>query len=504
MKAKVIVNRNFARGDVDEKIYGSFVEHMGRVVYGGIYDPKHPLSDENGFRMDVMKKAKEMGITCVRYPGGNFSSAHDWKESIGPVKERPTVLEPAWHSIETNEFGIPEFIKWADKAEVQPLFAVNLGTMGIQDALQLLEYCNLDTDTKFSKMRRRDGAAKPWGIRYWCLGNEMDGDWQIGHKDAEDYAKLARETGKAMKMVDPSIYLSVCGSSKSSMPSFPEWDATVLDQTYEVADFLALHQYYGGQELGTAEFLAQSMDLEDYIRGILGACDYIKAKKRSKKDIMLSFDEWGVWSMPDKVVKDQVDHQAWTKAPAFSEQIYTMEDSLLFASMLMSFIRHADRVKIACQSLLTNISAAIMTSHDGDCWVQPIYYPFAMMAKYGKGMVLLNHTTVPEYYDREQHAVPYLDHVEVFNSNANEIVAFLVNRSETDTISLDLDCENFEPTSVEHISMSHPDKKMTNEIDHDAVSPEKIDDTVFCASHVRATLQPLSFSMIRIACRPEV
>lgn len=501
-KASMIINKNFTKGQIDPRIYSSFVEHMGRVVYSGIYEPGHPEADEDGFRRDVLDKVKEMGVTGVRYPGGNFVSCYDWRDGVGPKDKRPRRLEIAWRSIETNEFGVNEFMKWAEKAEIEPIFAVNLGTKGIENAVSLVEYCNIPGGTLYSDLRREHGVEKPYGIKTWCLGNEMDGDWQVGHKTCEEYGRIAQETAKAMKLVDPAIRLVSCGSSKSSMATYPEWEARTLEYTYPYVDYISLHQYYDGQDKGTPYFLAQSLDMENYIRTVIGTCDYVKAKKRSDRELFISFDEWGVWSMADKDVAAQVDEKPWQIAPALSEQIYSLEDSLLFASMMMNFLKYADRIKIACQSLLTNISAAIMTRQGGEVWVQPVFYPFSYMSRYGRGQTLRSVLDSPVYDVREFKQVPYVDSVSVYNQEQGEVVVFLVNRSEDEAVSFCVRLENFgscEP--LQHIELTSQDKKATNQYRHDTVVPREIRDLVSDPGRQQITCQlsPLSWNMLRIA-----
>ncbi len=499
MKATVIVNKDFSKGKIDKRIYSSFVEHMGRVVYSGIYEPGHKSADEDGFRQDVLEKVKELGVTGIRYPGGNFVSCYDWRDGVGPVEKRPRRLEIAWRAIETNEFGTNEFMKWAKKAGIEPIFAVNLGTKGIENAVSLVEYCNIKGGTLYSDMRKGHGVEEPYGIGLWCLGNEMDGDWQIGHKQAEEYGRLAQETAKAMKQVDSSIQLVSCGSSKSDMQTYPDWEATTLNYTYDYVDYVSLHQYYGNQEKGTPFFLAQSLDMENYIKTVIGTCDYVKAKKRSKKELYISFDEWGVWSIPDTEVASQVHEEAWEVAPHLSEQIYSLEDSLLFASMMMNFLKYADRIKVACQSLLTNISAAIMTERGGDVWVQPVFYPFSWMAGYGHGEVLRDVLHGPAYFCEGFGEVPYVDEVTVYNEENGELVLFAVNRSEEEAVSLTACLQGFEPQRViEHLALSHWNKKATNLVNHEEVKPYHVTDNVLEREEVIVTMEPLSFHMIRI------
>lgn len=496
---KVIINKAFKVGRIDSRLFGSFLEHMGRVIYTGIYEPDNDNSDEDGFRKDVLERVRKMNVTVIRYPGGNFVSAYNWEDGVGPVEERPRKLELAWRAIETNEFGTNEFMKWAKKAKVDPIFTVNLGTRGVEDAVHYLEYCNFAGETKYSDMRRNHGIQKPYGIKLWCLGNEMDGEWQIGHKSAEDYGKLAAETGKAMKLVDPDIELIVCGSSLSSMDSYPKWDVSVLEKTYDVADYLALHQYYAGQEKGTKGFLAQSLDMEEYIKTIRSAAQVVKAMKRSKKDMKFSIDEWGVWAVPGNTVNNEVDKKPWQIAPAISEQIYTMEDALLFAEMQMVMLRNADVIKIACQSLLTNVSACIMTEKGGGHWVQTIYYPFYYIANYAKGIVLKSQCEGPVYSCDEFSRVLYVDSISVWNDEDDELVYFAVNRDEENVQEVSLELSDFSVKGiVESISMTAADKKMTNQFDHDAVKPELVKNTQLTEKEAKIKLKPLSFNMVRL------
>lgn len=283
VKAKMIVDKSFRIAEVDKRIYGSFVEHLGRAVYGGIYEPTHSTSDESGFRNDVKELVKQLDVPIIRYPGGNFVSGYNWEDGVGPVASRPRQLELAWRTVEPNEVGTNEFFKWAKDIGSEVMMAVNLGTRGIDAARNLVEYCNHPGGSYWSDLRRSHGVEQPHKIKTWCLGNEMDGPWQIGHKTAEEYGRLAVESAKAMKLIDPDIELVSCGSSSSTMPTFPEWEATTLDHTYEVADYISLHQYYGNHDNDTTNYLARSMDMDHFIHTVISTCDYIKAKKRSKK-----------------------------------------------------------------------------------------------------------------------------------------------------------------------------------------------------------------------------
>ncbi|WP_242622781.1 arabinosylfuranosidase ArfA [Lachnoclostridium sp. Marseille-P6806] len=501
--ARIKVNRSFQKGEISPYIYGSFVEHMGRVVYSGIYEPDHPCSDEDGFRGDVLEKIKGMGVTCVRYPGGNFVSTYDWRDGVGPKENRPRKRTLAWKSIETNEFGTDEFMKWAGKAGVMPVFAVNLGTKGIENALSFLEYCNLPAGTFYSDMRAGNGHAAPYEIPVWCLGNEMDGDWQIGHKTAEEYGKLAAQTAHAMKALDADLQLVVCGSSSASMASYTDWERIVLEEAYDYVDYIALHQYFGGQEAGTAAFLAQAADFDRYIHTVEGICDTVRSKKRSRKQINISIDEWGVWEIRGTEVEKDVNSRDWEIAPAFSEQIYTMEDTLLFASMLMTMLRHCDRVKFACQSLLTNISACIMTEKGGGCWVQPIYYPFALMSEFGRGSVLECVEDIAGY-DYHGMRIPYIDALCVHNTEKNELVFFILSRNGED-IPFEAELQDFHVTGIEDaVVLQAEDIKTTNAADHEVIAPRSMPERFSLDGHLsgktllRGTIEGYSWNMLRV------
>lgn len=480
-------------------MYGSFLEHMGRVIYTGVYEPGHRKADEEGFRQDVVEKVKQMGVTCVRYPGGNFVSAYQWEDGIGAKADRPRRPDLAWRSVESNAFGTDEMIRWCEKAGVEPIFTVNLGTRGIMEAVQYLEYCNFDQGTYYSNLRRRCGREEPYGIKLWCLGNEMDGEWQIGHKSASEYGRLAAETGKAMKVLDPTIELIACGSSLSSMATCPEWDLTVLEHTYDVIDYLALHQYYGGQDKGTGAFLAQSLDMEEHICTIRSAAQVVKRKKRSRKNMKFSIDEWGVWAASGETIEEEVARNAWKKAPAISEQIYTLEDALLFASMQMVMLRHADVIKIACQSLLTNVSACIMTKPGGGVWLQTIFYPFYYLSNYARGVVLNPAVEGAVYSCEEFSEVPYVDALTVYNEKEKEIAVFLVNRDEENRQDVEIILEGFDAREIkEAIVLTTTDKKLTNEHDHQTVTPKKTSHVSLTKTGCEGSLEKLSFYMIRI------
>lgn len=421
-KAKIILDKDFRVGEVDPRIYGSFIEHLGRAVYGGIYEPDHPTADGMGFRQDVLKLVKELRVPIVRYPGGNFVSGYNWEDGIGPKKSRPKRLEIAWRVIETNQIGVNEFASWAKRADTRVLMAVNLGSKGMDSTRNLVEYCNHPNNTYWSDLRISHGFREPHKIKTWCLGNEMDGPWQIGHKTAEEYGRLACETARVMKGVDPTIELVACGSSSIGMPTCPAWDATVLEHTYEMVDYISLHTYLGNSENKLGTFLAKSLGMDSYIKTIISTCDYVKAKVRSKKVLSLSFDEWNVWYHSfeaDRKIKP------WSIAPAQVEDIYNFEDALVVGCMLITLLKHADRVKIACLAQLVNVIAPIMTVNKGPAWRQTIFYPFLHGSIYGRGAVLNVPVDSPVYEDKEFGAVSLLETTAVLNESEEGLTALL-------------------------------------------------------------------------------
>ena len=494
--AKMIVDKAFRISEVDKRIYGSFIEHLGRAVYGGIYQPDHATADEDGLRKDVLELVKDLNVPVIRYPGGNFVSNFFWEDSVGPLSERKPRLDLAWRSLEPNTFGLGEFARWTEKAGADIMMAVNLGTRGTADACNLLEYCNHPSGTKYSDLRIKHGIKDPYNIKLWCLGNEMDGEWQLGKKTMHEYGRVAQETAKAMKLIDPSIELVSCGSSLNTMATFPEWEAQSLDETYEYVDYISLHQYFDGHEKPVESFLAQADEMSDYIRTVTSVCDYIKAKKRSSRQLSISFDEWGVWTRASKETVRECDERPWQKAMPISEMVYSFQDALLFGGMLLAILKHADRVKIACQSLLTNVSAMIMTEKGGGVWLQPIYYPFADTAAYGHGNVMdCRVTSDSVFYEKKE--IPLLDTAAV--ENGDEMVVFMINRSPSEEMEVSLDLQGYEAVAVlEHRVLASDDPEAVNSPGHQPVRPEQKDDAAIKDGKVAVVLDRLSWNVLRI------
>ncbi|MBQ6803141.1 MAG: alpha-N-arabinofuranosidase [Clostridia bacterium] len=500
MKAKITLHRDFKVGAINPYIYGSFIEHMGRGVYNGIYEPTHPLADKNGFREDVKKIVRDMHVPIIRYPGGNFLSGYHWEDGVGPKEKRPRKLDAAWQQIEPNEVGTDEFHDWAREVESEVMMAVNLGTRGPDEAAQLLEYCNMPAGSTFADMRVAYGHEKPHGDRVWCLGNEMDDANQICCRTAEDYAAIARKSAGLMKKIDPSIKLVACGSATMYEPTFGEWELTVLDRVYDHVDYLSLHQYYPNDRKDRPDYLANALTMEEFITGVIAMCDAVGAKKRSKKKINLSFDEWNVWPQIGKC-DNAVD--PWSVGPQREEYFFTMEDALLFGSMMMNLIRHCDRVHVACMAQLINVCAPIMTVIGGPAWVQSTYYPFCYTSQYGRGVALNTQVICDGYKTRRYENVPWVDSVAVWNQEENEIVVFAVNRSQDESAQVEINMESFGKASlIEHVVLEHEDKDATNTAQNpDNVKPHAGGNTVVGERGAVVTLNPYSWNMIRLALK---
>lgn len=494
MKAQIIIDKNFIVGKVDRKIYGSFIEHLGRAVYEGIYQPGQATADEKGFRQDTIDLIKELQVPIVRYPGGNFVSNYNWEDGIGPKDQRKKKLEIAWKVVETNEFGLDEFVDWAKKADTEVMMAVNLGTKGISEALNILEYCNIEKGTYYSDMRRKNGHEAPHNIKMWCLGNEMDGPWQTGHKTSKEYGRLASEVGRAMKIMDPDLKLVACGSSNSSMPTFASWEAEVLEECYDEVDYLSLHQYYNNIAGDTPDFLARNMEMDQFISTVVSICDYIKAKKRSKKDMMLSFDEWNVWYHSNDVKIEE-----WSEHPHQLEDVYNFEDALLVGSLLITLLKHCDRVKAACLAQLVNVIAPIMTSDRG-AWRQTIFFPFKDASMLGNGTVLNTLVKSPVYDSKNFCDVPYLDAILVENEEEGALNLFAVNKNLEEPMEFSLDLRQYKDYEISlQTQLHHDDLKAVNtEMDPMQVAPEKTATAKVDNGVLEGVFAPASWNVIQL------
>ncbi len=473
---RVIVDSSRQISTIDPHIWGSFLEHLGRAIYEGIYEPDSKFADANGFRTDVMQEVKALGVPIIRYPGGNFVSGYHWLDGVGPKKNRPVVLDRAWNTLETNQFGTDQFVTWAHAVGAEPLFGLNFGTGTAEDAAALLEYCNVEKGTKWSDLRRANGYAQPHNVKYWCVGNEMDGPWQIGHMPARDYGLKAIDAARQMRAVNPTIKLIACGSSGPFMPTYIEWDRTVLEQCYDGVDGISLHRYFGNNEethYDSQIYMAMNLAMDRQIEEIADVCDTVRAHKRSPKQLFLSFDEWNVWYRARG--GDFADGHG-KPAPHLLEEQYNLEDALLVGGLANSLMRHSDRVKVGCLAQLVNVIAPIMTN-ENRILRQTIYYPYAWAIQYGRGRALSLQPEGPGYEvaslgrPTEDNGVPipgfgmvpYLDVTAVWEQEKGTATLFVLNRDLQNERELEIAWHDLTPAGVVAFhTITGPDLKALN------------------------------------------
>ena len=497
--ASLTLDPAFVVAPVRRRTFGSFVEHLGRCVYTGIHDPEHPTADADGFRGDVVDLTRELGISTVRYPGGNFVSGYRWEDGVGPRDQRPARLDLAWHSTEPNTVGVDEFMRWTAKAGVEPMMAVNLGTRGVQEALDLLEYCNVESGTYWSDLRRANGAPEPHNIRMWCLGNEMDGPWQIGHKTAQEYGRLAAETARAMRMIDPGLELVACGSSSSAMPTFGTWEATVLAETYEHVDFISAHAYYYETDGDLASFLGSAINMDRFIEDVVATADAVRAARQETKRINISFDEWNVWyqnATPSEPPKD-----SWPVAPALLEDHYNVADAVVVGTLLISLLRRSDRVQAASLAQLVNVIAPIMTEPAGRIWRQTTFHPFALTSRYAVGQVLNVELSTPSHRTERYGDTPLVDAVATHDAESGAVAVFAVNRSLTEPIVVEVDVRALGGAEVvEALTLANPDPYARASVDDDTtLVPLPNTDVKLEGDTVRIELPPVSWTVLRLS-----
>ena len=482
---------------VSRRTFGSFVEHMGRCVYTGIYEPAHPTADADGFRQDVLALTRELGVTVVRYPGGNFVSGYRWEDGIGPVADRPVRRDLAWRSLESNEVGIDEFMRWAGKAGVEVMYALNLGTRGVQEALDVHEYLNQPDRTRLAELRRANGVAEPYGIRLFCLGNEMDGPWQLGHKTAGEYGRLAVETARALRAADPDVELVVCGSSGSSMPTFATWEAEVLEHAYDEVDAISAHAYYEPVDGDVGSFLASAVDMDHVIDSVIATADSVGARRKSSKRLNISFDEWNVWYLRRFMAERDTRSADWPFAPRVIEDCYTVTDAVVVGNLLISLLRHSDRVTAACQAQLVNVIAPIRSEPGGPAWRQSIFHPFALTARHAQGQVLDLRVDAPTMRTAKHGEVSVLDAVATYDAGAGRLAVFVVNRDPSQPVAFATDLRAFGGAEiVEATVLAGEDVFAANTMAEPArVTPQAHPSATVEGTTLRADLPPASWSM---------
>jgi alpha-N-arabinofuranosidase len=507
--ARAFIQRSRIRADLDRRVLGAFLEHLGRAIYTGVYEPGSRLADARGFRTDIAGEVRELRVPITRYPGGNFVSGYNWLDGVGPKRQRPTVLERAWNSIETNQFGTNEFVDWCRLVGTEPLLGMNFGTGTAEMAVAYAEYCNVERGTKWSDLRRSHGYEQPHNVRYWCLGNEMDGPWQIGQLQAREYGRKARDVARQMRVIDRGLQLIACGSSGTNMPQYLVWDREVLEECYDQVDGISLHAYYGNTRPLTgnsvARYLAMNLDMDRQIHEVAAVCDYVQGLRRSSKRLWLSFDEWNVWYRARN--GDAVDGRR-TVAPRLLEEVYNLEDALLVGGFVNTLLRNADRVRVGCLAQLVNVIAPLVTSETG-VLRQSIYYPYAWGLRYAHGRVLdlrvesdtyaISATGLQADFARNDQ-VPFVDVVATLDEPAGQACVLMLNRDLDGDRELVLEWGDLMPARVLACeTLTGSDLKAFNTFDQPRrVAPQRLDPPA-AGSRMTFRLPPRSYTVAQIS-----
>ncbi|KRF30887.1 hypothetical protein ASG83_08510 [Yonghaparkia sp. Soil809] len=500
---RVEIDPDAAIATVDRRLFGGFVEHMGRGVYGGIVDPEHPTADAAGFRGDVIELVRELGVTTIRYPGGNFVSGFRWEDGVGPVPSRPARLNLAWHSAEPNTFGLDEFTRWLELVGGDLMLAVNLGTRGIDAALELLEYANHPGGTALSELRRAHGRDDPYGVRMWCLGNEMDGPWQLGQMTPDEYGRIASRTAKAMRQLDPGLELVACGSSSADMPTFGKWERTVLQHAHDDVDYLSCHAYYEPIDGDLPSFLASGSAMDAFIRDVVAHADAVRDERGSSKTILLSFDEWNVWYQ-SRVPGTLPAGDDWPVNPPISEDDYTLADAVVVGDLLITLLGHADRVKSASLAQLVNVIAPIAAPAGAPAWRRTTFYPFSLTSRFGRGQSIPVRVASPSIETQQHGSVDAVRAAAVLDEDG-VLSVFIVNRSVESAHRVELSLVGGAGALLEATTLSDRDPWAANTADDPLrVVPAANDTAVLEGGSVRIELPPVSWTLVRVDRRSTI
>lgn len=510
--ARAFITRSPGRVPFDRHLLGSFLEHLGRAIYTGVYEPGSPLADAKGFRTDVAREVKELGVPVVRYPGGNFISGYNWLDGVGPKAQRPTVLDRAWNTLESNQFGTNDFVDWCALVGAEPLLGLNFGTGTVEMAVAYVEYCNFERGTKWSELRRSHGYDKPHKVKFWCLGNEMDGPWQIGQLQSREYGRKARDAAKQMRVIDRDLQLIACGSSGTAMPNYLVWDREVLEECYDQVDGISLHAYYGNTQEwsgnSTARYLAMNLDMDRHIHEVAAVCDYVQGLQKSSKRLWLSFDEWNVWYRARNGVATDGRGAA---APHLLEEVYNLEDALLVGGFINTLLRNSDRVRVACLAQLVNVIAPLVTNSTG-VLRQSTYFPYAWALRYARGRVLDLRVESDTYPIRatglqadfaRNGTVPFVDVVATEDEAAGLATVFMLNRDLDGEREVVLEWGSAAPTRVVSCeTLTGTDLKAFNTFaDPRRVAPQRLDAPA-AGSRMSFKLPPRSYTVAHVSTRP--
>ena len=509
--ARVFLRRSPGRDDLDRRVLGSFLEHLGRAIYTGVYEPGSRLADAKGFRTDVAREVKDLGVPIVRYPGGNFVSGYNWLDGVGPKTQRPVVLDRAWNSLDSNQFGTNEFLEWCGIVGTEPLLGLNFGTGSVEMAVAYVEYCNLDRGSRWSELRRSHGYDRPHNVRFWCLGNEMDGPWQIGQLQSREYGRKARDAAKQMRVIDPDLRLIACGSSGTFMPTYLVWDREVLEECYDQVDGISLHAYYGNTKEwsgnSSARFLAMNLDMDRQIQETAAVCDYVQGLQRSSKRLWLSFDEWNVWYRARDARSTDGKRAA---APRLLEEVYNLEDALLVGGFINTLLRNSARVRLACLAQLVNVIAPLVTNETA-VLRQSTYYPYSWALRYARGRVLDLRVESDTYritadglqadFARDT-SVPFVDLVATIDDAAGQAAVLVLNRDLDGEREVVLEWQDVVPTRVLACeTLTGPDLKAVNTFaEPRRVAPQRLDSPA-AGSRMTFKLPPRWYTVAHLAIK---
>lgn len=498
--ARIYLDSNRVISPISPLLFSGFAEHMGRCIYEGIYDPASPCADERGMRTDVLGALRELNFRAMRYPGGNFLSGYRWQDGVGPREQRPRRRDLAWHSIETNQFGTNEFLEFCKSIGTEPMLGVNMGTGTIQEAANLVEYCNVPTGTHYADMRAAHGYREPHKVKYWCLGNEMDGPWQIGHLEAAEYGAKAREAAKLMRWHDPNVKLVLCGSSSSIMPTYPDWDRVALELAWDQVDYHSMHYYAHNRDNDTASYLAYSAAFESYVDVLTSTLRYVKAKLRSKHEVYLSWDEWNVWY---KATLSEGAHGGWQEAPHLIEEVYNLEDALVVAQWMNVFLRKSDVLKIACIAQIVNVIAPILTTRDA-MLKQSIYFPLMAFSNLAMGSALDVSTKAPMYPTARYGDMPLLDVSASYDEATGAHAVFIVNRSQTEAIPAEMHWQDRAPQQIKAVyQLNGTDPKAANSFENpNVIGLRQVAVPTVSEGCASLVLPPLSFTAVEASLAP--
>ena len=524
-QAKITIHPSFTIGEISPRLFSTFLEPIGTMVNGTMYNPKHPTADEMGFRTDFIEALKQTNMPAIRMPGGNFVSAWNWKDSIGPKEQRKVHLDPAWYQVITNEVGHDEYLRWAEKVNTEPLYTINLGTGDIRDAMDIVEYTNHEGGTYWSDLRRKNGHENPYGVKTWYLGNEMDGPWQLGSwdKDPRGYGVKANEISKAMKWIDPTIETAVCASSSLFMDHYPQWEETVLQECFDSVDYLSMHHYHSAPPGDILALLGGSVYFEDFINTEVALCDLIAAKCRSPKKLMLSLDEYGAMIRPNsplhpgygyhnmieahykfdptrKYIRHDPDHMEERVFPGGD-----MLHMLSMASIQLALLRHADRVKIGC---MTGGLHALCASNHDHVWKTASHYAMTQLMCYAKG-ISMQTDVESETFDLPGYAIDdtsqytgkeglnYIDSASAWDKENSRLTVFVINRSEKEEYPLTIDIQGFEEYEFEkQLELYNPDLEFCSSYEVEAKAPRVNSKASFEKGKLTTYVKPLSWNVV--------